>query len=236
MQQRTIVCKMNPAPTVADALKDTLEKYALACDATLVISVREKTSNKVRLQHLVYHDIRKRFGLSANLAVRAIARVCWAVKAAKRKGRAVKKFKPTSIDYDERIFAFREAEETVSLTTTTGRTRVPLVLGTYQRDALRGRKPTAAKLVYRDREWYIHIVIEDEPGQRSNPTCAIGVDRGVYNIAVTSPGTFHSGRKAMHVREKLACRRAKLQYIGTASAKRLLKRLSGREHPGSSCR
>jgi IS605 OrfB family transposase len=229
MQQRTIVCKMAPAPAVADALKDTVEKFALACDAILVVAVREKTSNKVKLQHVVYHDIRKTFGLSANLAVRAIARVCWAVKAAKRKGRAVKKFKPTSIDYDERIFAYREQEEVVSLTTTNGRVRAPLVLGQYQRDALRAKRPTAAKLVYRGREWSIHIVIEDEPGQRSNPICAIGVDRGVYNIATTSTGKFHSGREAMHVREKFASRRAKLQSIGTASAKRALKRLSGRE-------
>ncbi|MFN3919744.1 MAG: RNA-guided endonuclease InsQ/TnpB family protein, partial [Methylohalobius sp.] len=178
---------------------------------------------------LVYHDIRKRFGLSANLAIRAIARVAWAVKAAKRKNCAIKRFKPTSVDYDERIFAYRENEESVSLTTVNGRIHVPLVLGTYQRGALRGKKPTAAKLVYRNHAWFIHIVIEDEPGQRSNPICAIGVDRGVYNIAVTSTGTFHSGRQARHIREKFAFRRAKLQSKGTRSAKRALKRLSGRE-------
>jgi len=228
--QRTVVCKMNPAPAVADALKDTLEKYALACDAVLVVAVREKTSNKVKLQHLIYHEIRERFGLSANLAVRAIARVAWAIKAAKRKGRSIKNFKPTSIDYDERIFAYRENEEAVSLSTTKGRVHVPLVLGQYQRDALRGKKPTAAKLVYRDREWFIHIVVEDDPSQRSNPICAIGVDRGIYNIATTSTGKFYSGRKAMHVREKFASRRAKLQSKGTRACKRALKRLSGKEH------
>jgi IS605 OrfB family transposase len=229
MARRTVVCKINLTPIAANALKDTVEKYALACDAILAVAVREKTSNKVKLQHLVYHEIRNRFNLSANLTVRAIARVAWAIKAAKRKGRVVKKFKPTSIDYDERIFAYRENEGTVSLSTTRGRIHVPLILGQYQRDALRGKKPTAATLVYRDREWYIHIVVEDEPGQRSNPICAIGVDRGVYNIAVTSEGTFYSGRKAMHIREKFASRRKALQSLGTKGAKRALKRLSGRE-------
>jgi len=230
MQQRTIICKMDPAPTVSDALKDTLTKFAAACDVILEVAVREKTSNKVKLQHLVYHDIRKQFNLSANLAIRAIARVAWAIKAVKRKDRTVKKFRPTSVDYDERIFTYRENEEAVSLTTVNGRVHVPLVLGTYQRDNLRGKRPTAAKLVYGDRKWYIHIVVEDDPGQRSHPICAIGVDRGVYNIAVTSAGKFHSGRKVMHVRERFASRRAKLQSIGTRSARRLLKRLSGREH------
>jgi IS605 OrfB family transposase len=221
---------MAPTDIHAVALGETVQKYALACDAILKVAVESKTSNKVKLQHLVYHDIRKRFGLSANLAIRAIARVCWAVKAAKKKGRTIKKFRPTSIDYDERIFAYRENEEAVSLTTVNRRIHVPLVLGQSQRDALRGKKPTAAKLIYRDREWCIHLVIEDDPGQRSNPICAIGVDRGVDHIAVTSEGTFHSGHKAMHVREKFAFRRARLQSKGTASAKRALKRLSGREH------
>jgi IS605 OrfB family transposase len=220
---------MNPAPVAASALKDTVEKYALACDAILAVAVREKTSNKVKLQHACYREIRERFGLSANLTVRAIARVAWSIKAARKKGKVVKKFKPTSIDYDERIFAYRENEEAVSLSTTKGRVHVPLVLGQYQRDALRGKKPTAAKLVYRDREWFVHIVIEDDPGQRSNPICAIGVDRGVYNIATTSTGKFYSGRKAMHVREKFASRRKALQSFGTKGAKRALKRLSGRE-------
>jgi IS605 OrfB family transposase len=229
MPQRTVVCKINPAPVAANALKDTVEKYALACDAILAVTIREKTSNKVKLHHACYREIRERFGLSANLTVRAIARVAWAVKAARCKGRVVKKFKPTSIDYDERIFSYRENEEVVSLSTTNGRVRVPLVLGQYQRDALRGKKPTAAKLVYRNREWYIHIVIEYDPGPRSNPSCAIGVDRGVYNIATTSTGKFYSGRKATHVREKFASRRKALQSLGTKGAKRALKRLSGRE-------
>lgn len=188
MPQRTVVCKMAPTAVHTEALSETVEKYASACDAILAVAVREKTSNKVKLQHLVYHEVRKRFGLSANLAVRAIARVAWAIKAAKRKGKAVKKFRPTSIDYDERIFAYRENEETVSLTTTRGRIHVPLALGQYQRDALRGKRPTAAKVVRRNREWYVHIVIEDDPGQRSHPICAIGVDRGVYNLIVTTKG------------------------------------------------
>jgi hypothetical protein len=32
-----------------------------------------------------------------------------------------------------------------------------------------------------------------------HPICTIRVDRGVYNIAVTSEGMFHSSRQAMHV-------------------------------------
>ena len=54
-----------------------------------------------------------RFGLSANLAIRAIARVCAALKV---KSKAHSTFEPTSIDYDQRIFSFREWDWTFSLT------------------------------------------------------------------------------------------------------------------------
>lgn len=227
--QRSVVCKMNPSPVAGEAIRRTALKFAAACDAILAVATEAKTSNKVKLQHLVYRTVREKFGLSANLAVRAIARVAWAIKAARRKGRSVKKFRPTSIDYDERIFAYRENEEAASLTTVNGRVHVPLVLGQYQRDVLRGKKPTAAKVILKGRGFYIHIVVEDDPGQRSHPICAIGVDRGVYNIAVTSTGKFFSGRKAMHQRERFASRRKALQGLGTKSAKCALRRLSGRE-------
>jgi putative transposase len=227
--QLTVPCKMNPSPLAASALRRTAEAFAGACDFILIVAARERTTNKVMLQHLVYHDVRKRFGLSANLAVRAIARVAWAMKAAKAKGKVVKQFRPTSIDYDERIFAYRPNEEAVSLTTVAGRIHVPLVLGKFQREWLKGKTPTAAKLVYRNRVWYIHLVIDRPTGQRSNPTCTIGVDRGVYNLAVTSTGNFFSGKKAKHRRDRFSSRRATLQSLGTKGAKRALIRLSGRE-------
>ena len=227
--ERTIVCKLNTTSSVELAFQKTMTAFADASMIALRCGTEAKTSNKVRIQHLCYKHIRTQCGLSANLAVRAIARAAWAMKAARQKNRVVKEFKPTSIDYDQRIFDFREREEQVSLTTVEGRVRVPLVLGRYQRDALRGKKPTAAKLVLKNRDWYIHIVISEEPGTKIEAISAIGVDRGIYNLAVTSTGKFHSGRKAMHIRERFASRRAKLQSIGTTSAKRVLKRLSGKE-------
>lgn len=227
--ERTVVCKLNTTPAVDMAFRKTMSSFAEASMIALRGGTEANTSNKVRIQHLCYKEIREKCGLSANLTVRAIARAAWAMKAAKTKNRVVKAFKPTSIDYDQRIFDFREREEQVSLTTVEGRVRVPMILGDYQRKALRGKKPTAAKLVLRNREWYIHIVVSEEPGEKIESISAIGIDRGIYNIAVTSEGKFHSGRKAMHARERFAARRAKLQSIGTASSRRVLKRLSGKE-------
>lgn len=103
-------------------------------------------TNNVRIQTLVYDDVRAKFGLSANLAIRAINRVAGNRKTAKKENKPVQSFKPSSADYDARIFAFREKDWTASLTLVGGRERFDLHVGNYQIGKLKGQKPTSATL------------------------------------------------------------------------------------------
>ncbi len=73
----------------------------------------DHTTNKVLIQRVSHHEVRELFGLSANLAIRAIARVCAALKVPEKAHSA---FKPTSIDHDARIFSFRESDSEPELT------------------------------------------------------------------------------------------------------------------------
>ena len=206
-----------------------MQAFADACNWTNE-QVGERVTSKRTIQAQVYHDLRARFGLSANLAVRACARVGANRKTAKGKGRKVKAFKATSVDYDARIFAYREKDNTASLTLIDGREHIPLVLGNYQAGKLKGRKPTAATLCkHRDGQYYIHIQLSDErPGPEKHSN-VIGVDFGRRDIAYTSEGDSWSGEQTKQVRDKFSRVRASLQSKGTKSAKRCLKRLSGRE-------
>jgi hypothetical protein len=96
------------------------------------------------------------------LAVRVCARVAANRKTAKQKNKPVKAFKPTSADYDARIFAFREKDWSVSLTLLGNREHIKLNIGNYQRGKLKGRKPTAATLCkHRDGQFYIHIQLSN---------------------------------------------------------------------------
>ncbi|MCU0547405.1 MAG: hypothetical protein MUE44_35465 [Oscillatoriaceae cyanobacterium Prado104] len=114
-QLLTVACKIEVSPEVALKLDATLEALADAC-TYINQTVDPKLTNKPRIQGLVYEQVREQFKLSANLAIRAIARVCSNRKTAKHKGKPVRAFQPTSVDYDARIFAFREQDWTVSLT------------------------------------------------------------------------------------------------------------------------
>jgi hypothetical protein len=62
-------------------------------------------------------------------------------------GKPVKKFLPTSADYDARIFSFREKDWSVSLTLVGGRERFLVDVGSYQKGKLSGFTPTSATLV-----------------------------------------------------------------------------------------
>jgi IS605 OrfB family transposase len=228
-QVLTVVCKIQPTPGQRIKLDATLQAFSDACNYANE-QVPVKITGKATIQSLVYADLRARFGLTANLAVRACARVGANRKAAKSKKAKVEQFKPTSADYDERIFSFQEKGWTVSLSTVDGREKISIHVGNYQRGKLAGKKPTSAQLCkHRDGEFYIHIQVKDTPPEPSNTEKVIGVDLGRTDIAVTSEGDSWSGEQIKNVRNRFAKVRANLQSKGTKSAKRALKRLSGRE-------
>lgn len=224
-QNLTLVCKLQPTPEQTSQIEETLQAFADACTYANK-TVLPKVTSKRTIQAQVYYDLRNLFGLSANLAVRACARVGANRKATKK----IKTFKPTSIDYDARIFDYREKDNQVSITLLNGRERIALQLGNYQIGKLKGRKPTSAQLCkHRDGKYYIHIQLKDETPKPLKHENVIGVDFGRTDIAVTSEGEKWSGEQVKNVRDKFARVRASLQSKGTKSAKRLLKRLSGKE-------
>ena len=228
MSKRAIRCKLSPTPTMAASLSATCTVFADACNAILAVAAETGTSNNIELHHLTYRSTRSKFQLSANLAVRAIRRVSQAMTAWKRRGAQPKSFRPTSIDYDARIFDYRPKDETVSLTVMDGRIHVPMILGGYQRAVLKDKKPTAAVVVRFKNAWAINIVVEDEdPEPVGGPP--MGVDLGIRNTAATSHGVKHSGADRQKFKEKRNQVRASLQSRNNRCARKALRRLSGRE-------
>jgi transposase len=115
-----------------------------------------------------------------------------------------------------------------------GRIHVPLVLGEYQRDALKGKKPTAAVVVRFRNTWKINIVVEDkDPDPVDGPP--MGVDLGIRNTAATSQGTLHSGSGRQKFKAKCGKVRASLQSRNNRCASKALRRISGRERRRITC-
>lgn len=235
-QTLTIVCKLQPTLDQLSKLEMTVKAFADACNYVNTV-VKPTLTHKDAIQALTYFNIRQQFGLSANLAVRVCARVAANRKTAKQKRKPVKEFKPTSADYDARIFSFREKDWTASLTTVQGRERIPLVVGNYQKGKLSGKTPTSAQLCkHGDGGFYLHVQVKNDAPKPAKTNNVIGVDFGRRDLAVTSTGESWSGKDIQEVRDKYSKVRASLQRKasqGTRSTRRrarqILQRLGGRE-------
>lgn len=222
---KTVKCKLEVNNLETKAILETMSRFTQACNDALAIAKERKTWNKYKLQHLCYHQLKERYNLTANYIIRAIARVCM-----KRK-RKPKIFKSGFLDLDKHLFRFIEKKEEISLSTIQGRMKIKLALGNFQRGLLKNQKPTSAMLFYQKSKkvFYINFVLEKEIKVPigNNP---VGVDRGIYNLATTSNGLKFSGKEVKHIHNCYSNLRRSLQSKGTKGAKRILKRLSGKEN------
>ena len=225
-QTVTVSCKLEVTPDVAPEINETLEMFADGCNRILKVAKDKKISNVTKLHHLTYKEVRVMTGLKANHVCQAIRRVCGNLKASYR----IKQFKPTSISLDARTFKYEEELQVVGITLLDGRKKFKLSIGNYQRGLLKGYKPTFATLVKRKNgDYYIQICVDIPTQPTSNTPKTVGVDLGRRSIAATSTGRTWSGKQLNEIRDRYSRVRAKVQSKRTKSAKRLLRRLSGRE-------
>ncbi|MGC8645605.1 MAG: RNA-guided endonuclease TnpB family protein, partial [Thermoplasmata archaeon] len=179
---KTLQIKLLPDNKQREILTDTFKKFNEACNYISSIAFDKKLYNKVFLQRIVYRDIREKFSLSAQLAVRVIAKVVETYKVDKEHFHEFSDF--GSIVYDQRILSFKGMDE-VSINTVHGRIRIPITIGKYGEipfQRIRGQ----CDLVRKNRQFYIMVAVEvpEEPLVETNDV--IGVDMGIENIAVDS--------------------------------------------------
>jgi putative transposase len=204
----------------------TMERVNAACDWLAERAFELKSADKLRLQRLYYRELRERFGLSAQHAVRAISKVCEVYKRDRAK---LPRFKPHgAIPYDQRLYTFKHGLDRVSLLALDGRIVVPCAVGEYHRSRLEGARGQA-DLVYRKGKLYLYVTVEVPDGSPIKATDVLGVDLGIRNLATDSDGERYSGDEVEATRVRLQARRATLQQVGTRSAHRKLQRLGRRE-------
>jgi len=235
-QVLTLVCKLQPTEEEALHIDATLQAFTAAC-TYIHATIPERIVNVMRMQAMLYYDVRGRFGLSSNLTQQAFRRVSGNRKTAKANGEHIKAFDPSSIQYDQRIFSFNERDWRVSLTLLHGRVHFCLQVGNYQRGKLKGHKPTSAQLCkHANGSYAIHIQVKEPLPPPQEPKGVLGVDLGRTDIAHTSEGEYWDGGDIRATRDRFSRLRGGLQAKaskGTRSTRRrcrqLLNRLSGRE-------
>jgi len=221
----TLKIKLQPTEEQRQKLLKTMETFNRACDDISKEAYESNTFNQYRLHHRLYYRIREQHRLPAQLAIRAICKVVDSYKGERRR---LHLFKPHgAITYDERVMRLHGLDE-VSLSTLEGRVMVPMHVGSYARLGQR-RIRGQADLLYVKDEFYLCIVVEQLEEPPLTPEGILGVDLGIVNIATTSDGVSYSGGVVEKARRRYTGLKAELQHVGTESAKRHLRRLSGKE-------
>lgn len=221
----TVKVKLLPTKEQKDSLVKTMEVFNEACNYVSTVARKEKQFGQVGLHHLCYAFVREEYGLSAQLTVRAIGKVSESYRAEKKRLHVFKKH--SAVVYDQRILSFKGLD-TVSILSVDGRFKIPIVFGAYAKLDQR-RVRGQADLLYIKGVLYLSLCVELPEGTPFDPKGKLGVDLGIVNLATTSDGVSFSGESVDNVRVKIHTLKKALQKKGSRSAKRHLKKLSGRE-------
>jgi len=218
----TLQIKLLPDNKQAASLLNTLKEANNACDEISKIAWNKKVFNQYKLHHLVYHNIKGTFNLSAQMVIRCISKVVDSYKLNRKKQR---KFKPLGgITYDIRILSYKK--NFVSIWSIDGRLKIPFVCHNPKYiPYIKGE----ADLITKNKKWYLFQTVDIPEDNIKNVEDFIGVDFGIINIATLSTGEKLSGKELENYRTKRQKVRSSLQSKGTKGCKKTLKRLSGKE-------
>ena len=214
-----LIVQIKAEPEQPQALLDMITRFNLACNWLSAIAFKEHIFHWLPLQRRVYRELRERFNFTAAETLVAIRKVAYAYRYKARRS-TLATFRPLgSIPLFKHVYY---GDETVRLYGL----RMPF--HNHRPEPL-PKYPKEGTLSYRDGQFYIHQVIEVEVPEPYQPQGFLGCDLGVVNILVDSEGQVYSGGKVNGLRKRHARLRARLQSIGTRSARRLLRKRRRRE-------
>lgn len=218
--------KLLPDARQADALHRTLELANEACNYVSARAWETQTFKAFDLHKLLYRDVRERFGLSAQVVVRLLAKVADAYKLDRKTKRTFKAH--GAIGYDDRILRWYVDKSAVSIWTIDGRLHIPFVCGDRQRVLLQSRMGESDLILFRG-SFFLSATCEVADPDPIDVQDVLGVDLGIVNLATDSDGETYSGEAVERKRRIYAHRRRNLQRKGTKAARRKLRQIKGQQ-------
>lgn len=220
----TLQIKLLPTKEQFTSLKNTLIEANTVCNVISDICWEKSIYNQYGIHNEVYYNIKSSYKLSSQMIIRCISKVSDSYKLDKKTKRSFNVL--GAITYDSRILSYKE--DTVSICSIDGRLKnikfichnnkyLPFIKG-------------EADLVLNKGKFYLFQTVELEDKEVEDVEEFIGCDFGLSDICTLSDGDSFSSLNIKKVRKKYSKVRASVQRKGTKGAKKLLKRLSGREH------
>ena len=257
---RTLTIKLNVSVSDAMVLMHTAMAFSDACIFVSKYAFEHDLClNSRALHEAMYYDVRNRFGLKAQMAASVIRTVTAKYKTVDTQLKNGSPYivnvegmthafrkdiswlqKPVVFHHlnyalvHGRDYSFLNDGKTLSFNTLNGRIKVnnAPILHSYIKS---GKKFGGAYIYFKDGNWFFAVSYD----QKVDDACIVpestfvGIDRGIRYTGTCYDGkktSFINGKPLAHRRAVYQETRAKLQAKGTKSAKRVLKRISGREN------
>ena len=209
-----------------DILKETLELANDACNYISDQAWENQCFKQYPLHKLTYHSTRNKFPLTAQVVVRCISKVADSYKVDQDTCRT---FRPHgAIAFDSRILSYNITKQEVSIWTIDGRKKIKFAAGKRQMELLSEQRGESDLCLIKG-EFYLFAVCDVETPDPIDIVDILGVDMGIVNLVTDSDGDSFSGGAVENNRRKFDHRRANLQKKQTKSAKRKLKKISGKQ-------
>lgn len=229
---------------VDNDLVETMKKYSEGMNyVSEVVFQNGKVIPARKLQGLVYNHLRERIGLKSQVSCNIPRQVAGSYKTLVEQIKCKKTkwqqliYTPSSMTLSyKRDYTIKE--DSVSITTfSSGRKTYQIQNYDYAKQYFKEPwKFAASKVVKHDNgNYYFHLTVSQEIEEPviEQASTFMGIDVGINYLAVASTTDkkckFFAGGEIKNKRNIYSKMRARLQSKGTLSAKRVMKRLSGKE-------
>lgn len=243
----TLRLQVRTTPDVEAVLRETMARYAASVDRVCAEGWASGIG-RGDLQRLTYSREREATGFPSSLVTTACSKATEALRSAQRRLRQGLKAscpqarRGMAVRYSRVAAKLNLAERIAFLDSHEGRQWVTVAVPSWQaeraREALRaGFTLQSSDLIDREGKLWLHVAMRasrpdrpdtPEPRDTPEPPGVVGVDLGVVCPAVTSQAEFFGERRWRGVEDRYLRLRRALQKRGTKSAKRRLRKLSGR--------
>jgi IS605 OrfB family transposase len=223
--------KLHTCPEQYQALLLTMRQFNAACNYISAYAFSERAFGKYDLQDALYGTLKSRFGLSSQMAIRAIGKVADTYKTevdnARRQERELTlcRFREDSaLVYDSRLLTYQKSS--VSIKTVCKRETIPAI---YRPDEPLPHFQGEADLILQEGYFYLLqtiVVPETEPVEVSDYP---GVDLGIVQLAYDSDNNAYINPGIERRRQKFEKHRSILKRRKTKNAHRRLKKIGRRE-------
>lgn len=228
--------KLMPSEEQNEVLLNTLNLYKQAINSPLLYGFQNKIVSGVELHKATYYPVKEQTQLPSQLICSARCKATEILKSIKTQTKGSFKTKQPSsnqfpaIRYDRNSCTI--TKEFVRVSTVNKRIQIPVVQSDWLDKIDFASIQRSAELKYHKSKafWMLTIYVETKDPEQTKGDKIIGIDRGCKHIAVCSDNTFFDSKHLRNVKGKYKHLRKRLQSKGTKSAKRLLKKLSGKEN------